>query len=171
MPCREVNLSKRSIAADRRSGNGQGTPDIRSERPRKGFSYIVVSRHMGHADTNEQSLLWTLVYATLSPKANETENGCLNRLTNERRPGVPPMHLAPGTALVSREHWLLERLRTLDKKHEKYHDFDDGRPLVVIDLGERKLLVDGNHRVTRWLMKGDSRPYEVLLIRHSRVHT
>lgn len=77
---------------------------------------------------------------------------------------MPRLRLGPRTAVVDLEQWPLQRIRTLDRKHEKHHDFDDERSLVVIDLGERKLLVDGHHRVTRWLMKGDSKLYEILLI-------
>ena len=42
MPCRSLAPSKRSVATVQ-SGNGQGTPGIRPERPRTGLFYSVVS--------------------------------------------------------------------------------------------------------------------------------
>jgi hypothetical protein len=110
-----------------------------------------------------QEQLWALVYETLRPKGNETPNECLNRLTNERK-GVPRLRLNPQTTVISLERWSSERLRILDAKHNKHHDFDDFRPIVVIDIGDRKLLVDGNHRVARSLMKEESSEHEVLLL-------
>lgn len=115
-----------------------------------------------------QEQLWALVYETLRPKGNETPNECLNRLTNERK-GVPRLRLNQQTTVISLEQWSSEHLCILDVKHNRNHCFDDSRPIVVIDLGERKLLVDGNHRVARWLMKEESREYEVLLL-HPNKH-
>lgn len=112
---------------------------------------------------DEQGQLWALVYKTLRLKGSETPNECLNRLTNERL-NVPRLRLDSKTTVVSLERWSIERLRSLETKHQTPYDFDDERPIVVIDLGERKLLVDGNHRVARWLMEGESKLYEVLLL-------
>lgn len=112
-----------------------------------------------------QKQLWDLVYGTLYPKPNDaTPNACLNRLTNERLKTFR-VNLNESTAFVLDEQWLTDDLVTLDRKHERFHDFDDERPIVVVDVHGRKLLVDGNHRVTRWLMQAVSRLHRVLLIR------
>jgi hypothetical protein len=108
--------------------------------------------------------LWTLTLGTLRPKNTETAEACLNRLTNERK-DVRRLRLTADTVDLRLEQWPLERLQTLDWKHQKIHHFDDDRAIVVIDLDERKLLVDGNHRVARWLMKADPRTYPVILVK------
>jgi len=104
-------------------------------------------------DTAEprQSELWSLVHNTLRPKPTDASpNACLNRLTNERHSGSEIV-LNPDTALIRDEIWSFDRLRTLDRWHCRMHDFDDDRPLIVVDYDNRHLLVDGNHRVTRWI--------------------
>lgn len=119
---------------------------------------------MIHHSHEDQQALWALIYRTLKPKdIDATPNACLNRLTNER-PGVPRMRLNENTAIVRQERWSTEQLRTLDTKHQKVHEFDDDRPIIVVDLDKKRLLVDGNHRVARWVMKGESKLFEVLLV-------
>lgn len=110
-----------------------------------------------------QKELWELVYGTLWPKKSDA-NACLNRLTTER-PGLSRIHLDENTAIVREEQWSTEQLAILERKHEKVHGFGDDRPIVVVEVGERKIVVDGNHRVTRWLRSGVSRQHRILLIR------
>jgi hypothetical protein len=115
----------------------------------------------------QQDALWSVIYATLRPKSTDASpNGCLNRLANERL--TPPrIVLNPATAVVREESWDTEKLRLLDPKHRHAHDFEDNRPIVVVELGQRWILVDGNHRVARWLSIGSSaNTHSVLIISH-----
>jgi hypothetical protein len=118
----------------------------------------------------QQSDLWTLVHSTLRPKPSDpSPNACLNRLINERL-SSQRVSLNPETAVVCEEHWPSEDLAHLDRWHTKMHDFDDDRPIVVVQLASRKILIDGNHRVTRWLSTGAGRVRPVLLIRPRTTH-
>jgi hypothetical protein len=147
-------LSRFSPATGRRSsvsiGNSQATAD----------------HHMCMNSNAEQAALWALVYCTLSPKKTDhSPNACLNRLTNERLKSSR-VQLNPSTAFVCEESWQREQLSGLDAKHHKTHTFDDERPIVVVKLEDKYLLVDGNHRVARWLsLAPTNRQYRVLLIR------
>jgi hypothetical protein len=112
-----------------------------------------------------QSELWNLVHKTLNPKKSDVSpNACLNRLTNERLNGTT-IALTPDTAVVREELWPTNHLTRLDRKHRKMHDFDDERPIVVVEYGARLILVDGNHRVTRWLASGHNSERRLLIIR------
>jgi hypothetical protein len=113
---------------------------------------------------NGQPALWDLVHGTLTPKKSDASpNSCLNRLTNERlsRNGIS---LNPETATVREEVWRTEQLLRFDRKHERMHDFEDDRPLVAVEHSGRCILIDGNHRVTRWLASNEAREHRVLII-------
>ena len=118
------------------------------------------------APDSDQLRLWALVHSLLQPKARDrTPNACLNRLTNERPEGKR-LNLNELTADVREESWPTDNLSVLDAWHTRTYDFDDDRPIVVVEVGARLLLVDGNHRVARWLFQPRSdRQHRVLLIR------
>lgn len=109
--------------------------------------------------------LWALAYGTLKPKPKDpSANACLNRLVRERISGRVPAELNENTATIRKELWTLEQLESLDRKHVRMNDVDDNRPLVVVMYGDRKLVIDGNHRVNRWLAERSGGLREVLLI-------
>ena len=106
-----------------------------------------------------------MVYSILRPKAKDgSPNACLNRLVNERSLNKRVV-LNEKTANVSEELWASPLLQKLDRWHKKQHDFDDDRPLVVVDIELRKLVIDGNHRLTRWLATSAVAHRPVLVIR------
>lgn len=112
----------------------------------------------------EQTALWRLVYATLNPKPKETPAECLSRLTNERLPEGIRIEVNPETAEVREEKWSNARLVSLERKHMRSHDFDDDRQIIVFESKGRNILIDGNHRVTRWLAEPPDRDRAVLII-------
>jgi hypothetical protein len=115
--------------------------------------------------SNDQATLWALVYATLNPKdSDHSPNSCLNRLTNERLSGQAYIQLNDRTAVVRKELWPTVQLSILDKKHNRAHDFDDDRPIVVVEYCNKKILVDGNHQVARWLSSAHQSQHQVLLL-------
>lgn len=116
---------------------------------------------------NEQGKreLWALAYGTLKPKATDpSPNACLNRLVRERISSRAPPEVNEATATIQKEVWTLEQLQALERKHDRVNDKDDNRPLVVVKYSDRKLLIDGNHRVNRWLAARSGSQREVLLI-------
>lgn len=120
---------------------------------------------MNATEMHAQSELWALVNETLWWKPKDASPAaCLNRLTNERLSGAK-VALGPGTAVVREERWLTYELSRLERKHSKAHDFDDNRPIVVVEFDGRLILVDGNHRVTRWIASGHNVERQLLIIR------
>ena len=111
-----------------------------------------------------QSELWDLVYGALWwERKDASPTACLNRLTNERLSGSK-LALDPTTAEVREEWWQTNELSRLERKHNKVHDFDDDRPIVVVEFEGRLILVDGNHRVTRWLASGHNVERQLLIV-------
>lgn len=100
----------------------------------------------------------------MKPGRDASPNACLNFLANERLPDGESILLNENTAVVREECWTTDQLKELDSKHTKTHDFDDPRPVVVVEYKNRKILVDGNHRVARWLKVGPHAEHQVLLI-------
>ena len=115
---------------------------------------------------NDQSVLWDLIYEIIKmkPRRDASPNSCLNYLANERLPKGESILLNDKTAVVREEKWATDRLVELDPKHNRIHDFDDHRPAVVVEYKDRRILVDGNHRVARWLKNGLSAEHRILLI-------
>jgi len=108
---------------------------------------------------------WNLVYETLMPKeCDASPNACLNRLTNERLRGLSKVSINLNTANIREELWPTGKLKTLDIKHKRMHDFEGVRPIVVVEIYNKLLLVDGSHRVNRWLSMGLNQEHRVLLI-------
>ncbi len=112
--------------------------------------------------SNERNL-WRLVLATLKPKADETATECLNRLVRERI-DEKALRVDETTAGITEVSWPTARLNELDRKHDRTNDKDDRRPIVVVQHRNRKLLIDGNHRVNRWLRESPTPEHDVLLI-------
>lgn len=119
---------------------------------------------MDRAEAQDQKSLWALAYGTIRPKPTDASpNHCLNRLTRERV-GEAHSPISENTAIIRKELWPTDGLKILDAKHQDMHDYDDNRPIVVVEHGVRKILVDGNHRVARWLSLGSAIVHEVLII-------
>jgi hypothetical protein len=114
---------------------------------------------------DKSASLWALAYQTLRPKKSDpTPNACLNRLVNERLTGVSTIQVNEKTAAIREEIWPTEQLSVLERKHKKKIENEDNRPIVVVEMRDRKLLIDGNHRVNRWLSTGKHGQHRVLLI-------
>lgn len=116
--------------------------------------------------SDDQSALWDLENKTIRMKEgrDSSPNACLNFLANERLSDNESILLNEKTAIVREELWTTDQLKGLNPKHRKTHDFDDARPAVVVEYMNRKILVDGNHRVARWLKEGLRTEHRVLLI-------
>ena len=116
--------------------------------------------------SDDQAELWTLVYSTIRMKQGRDSSpyACLNFLANERRTGEGTILINEETAVVREELWTTDQLNTIEPQHRKIHDFEDDRPIVVFEHKNRKLLVDGNHRVARWIAQGKIRTHRILLV-------
>ena len=112
----------------------------------------------------ESELLWVLAYKTLNPKVSDASpNACLNRLVNERLAKGSSVEIKEGTWIIREENWPTSQLGILDRKHRQTNECDDLRPIIVVEVDGRNLLIDGNHRVSRWLSES-STEHRVLII-------
>jgi hypothetical protein len=118
-----------------------------------------VSCHLDERVAN----LWDLVFRTLKPKATESPQECLNRLVRERI-SDKKLIVDETTATIREEIWPTSELKRLKRKHDRMNDKDDRRPIVVVRYNSELLLVDGNHRVNRWLSNSPIPEHDVLLI-------
>ena len=107
--------------------------------------------------------LWDLVFRTLKPKATESPQECLNRLVRERI-ADKKLVVDASTATIRKELWPTADLKRLRRRHDRTNDKDDRRPIVVVEYKGEPLLIDGNHRVNRWLSRSPFPEHEVLRI-------
>lgn len=108
--------------------------------------------------------LWTLAYATLIPKRDDSRAETLNRLANERFDGMSALELNARTCSIREEVWATELFREVEPKHAGADPKRDGGVIIVVECRGRKLLVDGNNRVNRWLKEGSRDSHRVLVI-------
>jgi hypothetical protein len=106
---------------------------------------------------------WDLVFRTLKPKATESPQECLNRLVRERI-SDKKLVVDASTATIRRDLLSTLELQRLKRKHDRTNDKDDRRPIVVVEYKGEPLLVDGNHRVNRWLSSSRISEHDVLWI-------
>ena len=109
---------------------------------------------------------WTQAYATLIPKKDESHAETLNRLVNERFNGLPALELNTRTCSIREDVWATECLRALEPKHARADPKRDGGVIIVVECRGRKLLVDGNNRVNRWLREGSRASHRLLVIEY-----
>jgi hypothetical protein len=60
-----------------------------------------------------------------------------------------------------REQWTTDQLGKLERGHSDPRGADFQFPVVVIEYQGKQRLLDGNHRVNRWVVTKDSRLHEV----------
>ncbi len=107
--------------------------------------------------------LWDLVFRILKPKAAESPQECLNLLVRERI-SDKRLVIDASTATIRRVLLPTLELKRLKRKHDRTNDKDDRRPIVVVEYEGESLLIDGNHRVNRWLSSSPIPEHDVLWI-------
>lgn len=113
--------------------------------------------------------LWALAYSTLTPKAGHTPERTLNRLVNERFPGMPVLDIQSATCTIREELWPLEKLGTLELRHSDGKPRRDGGAIIAAECREHILLVDGNNRVNYWRVNQVQGPHRVVIITCPRI--
>jgi hypothetical protein len=59
------------------------------------------------------------------------------------------------------EQWSTAALGKLPRAHEELGDWDSNCPVVLAEYEGALRLLDGNHRINRWVSTGDGRTHEV----------
>jgi hypothetical protein len=96
--------------------------------------------------------LWQLAYATVRPKPRRdaSAEACVDFLINERLQAADRFAVGPTSCGIREESWPLERLETLDRKHENQKPHSEAGPIIVFEHEGRPILIDGNNRVNFW---------------------
>lgn len=119
---------------------------------------------IGETTPLDQPALWQLVYTTIKPKRVETPNECINRLAKEYF-AADHIWLSESSTSVSYEKWPMQQLAKVERHHRRMHEVDDDRPVVILERGARRVVIDGNHRITRWLHLKHADEKSVLVLR------
>jgi hypothetical protein len=83
---------------------------------------------------------------------------------NKRPPGwTKTTHLDPASvSIVSRrEAWLTDKFATLTRGHASQVGKDFPCPIVLVEFLGEVLVLDGNHRINRWVATGDKASHAV----------
>ena len=78
---------------------------------------------------------------------------------NKRPPGwTATTHLSPTSVSISsrRESWLTAKLATLRRGHANTEGKDFSCPIILVEFQDAVLVLDGNHRINRWVVTGDN---------------
>ena len=100
-----------------------------------------------------------------SAKKQETPEQTLNRLLDEYVCGAP--HLTFETLCVTKESWGRDGLSRICRRHNRASPCPRGantREIVVASFRGRHYAIDGNNRINHWLKKGETGPFQILLI-------
>ena len=60
-----------------------------------------------------------------------------------------------------REQWITEDLRKLARGHKSAAGQDFGCPIIIAEYEGVQRVLDGNHRINRWVTAGDPRVHDV----------
>ena len=60
-----------------------------------------------------------------------------------------------------RERWTTETLGKLVRGHNSTAGQDFGCPIIIAEYGGVQRVLDGNHRINRWVAAGDTRVHDV----------
>jgi len=60
-----------------------------------------------------------------------------------------------------RERWTTEALGKLVRGHNSTAGHDFGCPIIIAEYGGVQRVLDGNHRINRWVGAGDTRVHDV----------
>jgi hypothetical protein len=97
---------------------------------------------------------------------DRTELDVFNRLlAKNARPGkfTPQTHLniQPSQVTSRRELWSTQDLAQLPRLHNSTAGVDCDCPIVIAEYEGKALVLDGNHRINRWVQARDSRLHDV----------
>jgi len=73
------------------------------------------------------------------------------------------MHLDIGPHQVHsrQEQWTIDKLEKLSRDHSSRGGDDFGCPIIIIEYESKQYLLDGNHRVNRWIKTRDPNPHDI----------
>lgn len=125
--------------------------------------------------TPSDKVLWNRIYAALEGHRLPTDadaQAALDRIAAKvlRLPGRRSFN--PSTCSVRKEPLSVEALRALEVYHRRASPQLDHETIVVLQCGERRVVVDGNNRVNRWLATGSFQQGSAIIITpHDKQHS
>jgi hypothetical protein len=67
----------------------------------------------------------------------------------------------PSQIRSRRETWTTDQLGKLDRGHSDASGDDFDCPIVIVEYQGKQRVLDGNHRINRWVASGDARLHNV----------
>jgi hypothetical protein len=71
------------------------------------------------------------------------------------------LNIQPQQISSRREQWTTDALARLPRGHTSTEGQDFGCPIIVAEYEGQRRLLDGNHRINRWIEAGDPRLHDV----------
>ncbi len=71
------------------------------------------------------------------------------------------LKLRPHQITSRREKWTTDELAKLERGHGDPSGKDFDCPIIVVQYGSKRRLLDGNHRINRWLLARDTSLHDV----------
>ena len=82
-------------------------------------------------------------------------------LTRKQCPPNTHMNIALRQIRSRREKWTTDQLGALPRLHSEAGGVDVDCPIIVVEFQATPVLLDGAHRINRWVAAGDGRLHEV----------
>jgi len=111
--------------------------------------------------------LWDQVHAAFEAHRLPTDpnaQAALNRIAAKCLGSVEVESFDPSNCGVRQELLSAGDLRTLERYHRKTNPGRTHEPIVVLEFGGRRLVVDGNKRVNKWIADGALELRSVIII-------
>jgi hypothetical protein len=105
-----------------------------------------------------EAILWNRgIRRSIDPLAK------FNELVKERIPEIP--QISPKSCEIVEEPLRRSGLHKLDRRHMKDQAFQTGGKIILFRHGGKDYIIDGHHRVTRWLAESDQGDLVAIVVR------
>ena len=121
---------------------------------------------------NEAKDLWNRIYAAFEGHrilaTDPDAQAALNRVAAKCLHLEQRRSFDPSNCVVREELLSVDALRQLELYHEQAFPLRDDPTIVVLSYEGRRVVVDGNNRVNKWLKAGGSEPRGAIIIEASK---
>jgi hypothetical protein len=102
-------------------------------------------------------------------RGNDDEQATLNRIAAKclakRADAAVTNSFDPSNCEIREEHLALDQLNELERYHDRRVPSRDVEPVIVLEYEGRRVLIDGNTRVNKWLSEGGTRLRRAIVIK------
>jgi len=116
---------------------------------------------------SEAHELWERIYAAFKPHrmpTDPTPQAALNRIAAKCLKTEQRRSFDPSNCVVRQEVLSVDELRQLELFHNRPFPQRCDDPIIVLVCEERRVVIDGNNRVNKWVQAGASEPRLAIII-------